>query len=82
MNENQVGRIIVDPAVKLHIALGPGLLETVYEVILTHQLRGIPRDRKICADTDHWPKTNNSFWRRRCSDSVEVRQRSSIHWSW
>jgi len=38
MNENEIGAIIVDCAVKLHKALGPGLLETVYEAILADQL--------------------------------------------
>jgi len=38
MNENEIGTIIVDCAVKLHQALGPGLFETVYEVILTRLL--------------------------------------------
>ncbi|MFO7957291.1 MAG: GxxExxY protein [Candidatus Brocadiia bacterium] len=39
MNENEIGAIVVDRAVRLHKRLGPGLLETVYEVLLTHQLR-------------------------------------------
>ena len=39
MNENEIGKIVVDSAVRLHMALGPGLLETVYEVLLTHQLQ-------------------------------------------
>ena len=39
MNENEIGSIIVDRAVHLHMALGPGLLETVYEVLLAHQLQ-------------------------------------------
>ena len=39
MNENEIGKIIVDTAVGLHKELGPGLLETVYEVILTHKLK-------------------------------------------
>ena len=34
MNENEIGAVIVDTAVYLHKNLGPGLLETVYEVIL------------------------------------------------
>lgn len=38
MNENEIGAIIVDQAVKLHQALGPGLLESVYETILTRKL--------------------------------------------
>ena len=39
MNENEIGRIIVDCAVRLHMELGPGLLEVVYETLLAHQLR-------------------------------------------
>ena len=40
MTENEIGKCIVDVAVKLHREMGPGLLETVYEIILAHQLRG------------------------------------------
>jgi len=29
----------VDAALKVHRALGPGLLETVYEIVLAHELR-------------------------------------------
>ncbi len=36
MTENEIGKIIVDCAVRLHMELGPGLLETVYEVLLVH----------------------------------------------
>ncbi|MFG0261340.1 MAG: GxxExxY protein [Novipirellula sp. JB048] len=38
MNENEIGAIVVDCAVKLHKSLGPGLLETVYEAVLAKQL--------------------------------------------
>lgn len=38
MTENEIGRIVVDCAVTLHKALGPGLLESVYEVVLAHEL--------------------------------------------
>ena len=38
MNENEIGTIIVDSAVNLHKSLGSGLLESVYEVILTKLL--------------------------------------------
>jgi hypothetical protein len=34
MDENEIGSAIVDCAVHLHKSLGPGLLETVYEVTL------------------------------------------------
>jgi len=38
MTENEIGKIIVDRAINLHIELGPGLFETVYEVVLAHLL--------------------------------------------
>ncbi|MCL2008784.1 MAG: GxxExxY protein [Treponema sp.] len=34
MNENEIGAILVDTALFLHRKLGPGLFESVYEVIL------------------------------------------------
>jgi GxxExxY protein len=34
MNENEISKIIVDCAYKIHIEIGPGLLESVYELIL------------------------------------------------
>lgn len=48
MTEDEVGREIVDSAVSIHRALGPGLLETVYEVVLTHELskRGLNVERQ------------------------------------
>ena len=40
MTENEIGKIIVDSALTIHKALGPGLLELVYEVVLEHELEG------------------------------------------
>lgn len=39
MHENQISKEIVDAAFKIHQALGPGLLESVYEVTLAYELR-------------------------------------------
>jgi GxxExxY protein len=39
MEEDEVGRVVVEVAVQIHRGIGPGLLETVYEVILAHELR-------------------------------------------
>jgi len=39
LNENQLSKIILDAAFKVHTKAGPGLLETVYEVTLAHELR-------------------------------------------
>ena len=49
MHENEIGTLIVDCAVHLHKALGPGLLETVYEVTLARQLekRGLSVRRQV-----------------------------------
>jgi len=38
MHENEIGTLIVQSAVQLHQDLGPGLLESVYEVTLAAQL--------------------------------------------
>ena len=38
MTESEIGTIVVDCAVKLHMALGPGLLESVYETLLAYKL--------------------------------------------
>ena len=37
MNENEIGGIVVDCAVKVHMRLGPGLLESVYEAVLSYE---------------------------------------------
>ena len=39
MTENEIGKIVVNCAVRLHMELGPGLFETVYEVLLAHELQ-------------------------------------------
>ncbi|NOZ39012.1 MAG: GxxExxY protein [Planctomycetes bacterium] len=49
MHENEIGTVIIDCAVHLHQSLGPGLLETVYEVTLARKLekRGLSVQRQI-----------------------------------
>src|ERR1700751_2323200 len=39
MTENALSKVILDSAFRVHSALGPGLFENVYEVILAHELR-------------------------------------------
>ncbi len=49
MTENEIGKIVVDASVKAHKALGPGLLESVYEIVLAHELdkRGLKLQRQV-----------------------------------
>ena len=49
MTENEIGRIVVDTAIYLHKQLGLGLLESVYEVVLTRLLekRGLKVQRQV-----------------------------------
>ncbi len=49
MNENEIAKIIVDAAYKVHSRLGPGLLEAVYEVLLAHEIgeRGLRVERQV-----------------------------------
>jgi GxxExxY protein len=39
MTENELSRVIVDSAFKIHTTLGPGLFESVYEVTMGHELQ-------------------------------------------
>ena len=46
---NSISGTIVDAAFHIHSALGPGLLESVYEVVLAHELekRGLKVERQV-----------------------------------
>jgi len=39
MTENEISRVIPDSAFSVHKELGPGLLESVYEVVLAYELQ-------------------------------------------
>lgn len=47
--ENETAREVVDAALTVHKALGPGLLESVYETALSHELmkRGLQVQRQV-----------------------------------
>jgi len=49
MHENEIAKIIVDAAIAVHRELGPGLLESVYEMILAYELeqRGVRVNRQV-----------------------------------
>ena len=49
MKENELGEQLLGCAIKVHTALGPGLLESTYEVCLAHELAqtGIKIERQV-----------------------------------
>lgn len=55
MTENEIAKIVVDACYHIHINLGPGLLESVYEAILAHELesRGLRAHRQVPIPV-HW----------------------------
>ena len=55
MNENLIGKEVVDAAVQVHRELGPGLLESVYEVVLAKELenRGLRVERQVPVPIHH-----------------------------
>jgi GxxExxY protein len=49
LTENEIARIVLDSAFRAHTRIGPGLLESVYEVILAYELRkqGLQVERQV-----------------------------------
>lgn len=49
MTENEIAKIIVDSCYHIHTGLGSGLLESVYEAVLAHELerRGLGVQRQV-----------------------------------
>ena len=49
MTENEIAKIVVDAAFQIHKGMGPGLLESVYEIVLAHVLkkRGLKVERQV-----------------------------------
>ena len=49
MDENETAKVVVDCAFRVHTTLGPGLLESVYELVLAHEIsnRGLIVCRQV-----------------------------------
>ena len=49
MSENEIGTTVIAAAIEVHRELGPGLMESVYEVALAHELelRGLIVRRQV-----------------------------------
>ncbi|HMX39643.1 MAG TPA: GxxExxY protein [Saprospiraceae bacterium] len=49
MHENEISKIVIDAALEVHRAMGPGMLEAVYEEALAYELsqvRGLQVERQ------------------------------------
>lgn len=49
MTENEISAVVLDSAIKIHRALGPGLYESVYETVLAYELdrSGLHLERQV-----------------------------------
>jgi GxxExxY protein len=49
MTENEIGTAVIEAAIAVHRELGPGLLETVYEIALARELqdRGLQVEHQV-----------------------------------
>lgn len=49
LSENEIGAILINTAIAVHRQLGPGLLESVYEVVLSYELakQGLEVKRQV-----------------------------------
>ena len=49
LKENKIAKLAVDAAYHVHTKLGPGLLESVYEVVMVHEIekRGLAVERQV-----------------------------------
>ena len=46
MSENEISKVVVNTAFKIHTLFGPGLLESVYEELMYYELKKIYNDVK------------------------------------
>lgn len=53
--QEMIGREIVDAALKVHKAMGPGLLESVYEECMSYELRkrGLQVEEQVCVPIEY-----------------------------
>jgi len=66
MNENEIGALIVKTAVHVHMNLGPGLFESVYEAILMRSLskKGLFVQRQVPIPYKFWGSVNERWYRQ------------------
>jgi len=65
MTENEISKVILDSAIAVHKELGPGLLESVYEIVLAYELRqrGLRVNRQVPISIRYKDMTFNEAFR-------------------
>ena len=63
MNENEIGKIVLGAALKVHTALGPGLLESAYEICLAHEIvkNGLSIKQQVLLPVRYFATTGSSW---------------------
>ena len=64
-SENEIAREVVDAALQIHKELGPGLLESVYEVLMADELRlrGLRVERQVVVPITYRGRTFSEGFR-------------------
>ena len=65
MTENEIGDAIIASALKVHTALGPGLLESVYETCLLYELhkKGLAVEQQVLIPVRYEDFTTDNGYR-------------------
>ena len=79
MTENEISRIVLDCAFKIHTKLGPGLYESVYETLLEYELRkaGLTVKRQFPIPVIYDDLKMDDGFRADCSSKAKCSSRSS-----
>ncbi len=85
MDEEELGRVLIDSAIRVHRELGPGLLESTYEVCLAYELseRGIDVRRQVALPIRYRGRRMDAAYRidLLLADSVVVEIKAVEKWN-
>lgn len=62
MTENEVAKLVVNACYNIHVKLGPGLLESVYEEILFYELKKLVLNVERQKQSRLYGKLSKCLW--------------------
>lgn len=83
-HDRERARVVVDAAFKVHTTLGPGLLESVYETVLAHELRqrGLTVQRQVPISIVYdGIRLDDAFRADLVADGILIVELKSTEWS-